>query len=784
MEQLKLKQWFFRITAFKEALLEDLNSLTVENRWPERVVLQQRHWLGKSTGARIEFAVRGATNSTESTEHLDLVRDNIVVFTTRPDTLYGVTYLALSANHSLVQQAALDSVELRLFLEQAKSLPSDSKVGYRIPSLTAIHPLSNLTQTNGALTKLDAALPIYVAPYVLSDYGTGAVMGVPGHDTRDLAFWRLQNPSSQVPIVICPAGGPQPEDLMPKADHHPEAYTDRGQLTSLCGPYAGLQSDQAGELIINDLVKSGVSAEVTETWRLRDWLVSRQRYWGTPIPIIHCEKCGAVPVPDEQLPVELPPLKKPCQGQSGNPLQNIEWWVNTECPTCGGPARRDTDTMDTFVDSSWYFMRFPDAHNPEKLVSSDIANQMLPVDTYLGGVEHAILHLLYARFIYKFLTSCGIVPSAAGDSPTPAEPFRQLVSQGMVHGKTFSDPVTGRFLRPEEVDVSDTSDPLIRATRLQPAVTWEKMSKSKYNGVDPLQCIERFGADATRAHIIFAAPVSEVLNWDEEKIVGIQRWFHRIIRLVDLTGADPATGNLEIESLTESHGIFHQYQGRAVIDQLRDDEVEPFLLIHDTINSVTQTFEHNLYALNTTISDLIKLTNALLAIASKSPAIREREEGSTPNFQPRDLLRPSVNYYGLSALLRMLAPIAPAFAEECWEKLHFSTFKGGELVPSIFESTWPVSVLDATHASSLAQRRKTMVCTVQVNGRLRFSLEMPALSTIEVSENGQYSSKEDFLAEKLLESEQGRFWLTEKNDWAKRKRMIVVQGGKLVNIVY
>ena len=778
MEQLKLKQWFFRITAFKEALLEDLNSLTAQNRWPERVVRQQRHWLGKSTGARIKFTVQKGIEPAESS---DAVQDNVEVFTTRPDTLFGVTYLALSTSHPLVQEAAIDSVELKSFLEQAKLLPPDSKVGYRLKNLSAVHPLSCLPSIQQALVNTTTVLPIYVAPYVLSDYGTGAVMGVPGHDTRDLAFWQLQSPAHRVPIVIHPADGAQPCHLSPPAENMSEAFTERGRLTALCGPYAGLESGLAGELIINDLIKCGVPAELTENWRLRDWLVSRQRYWGTPIPIIHCGKCGAMPVPDNQLPVELPTLEKPGQRQSGNPLQDIEWWVNTECPMCGGPAKRDTDTMDTFVDSSWYFMRFPDAQNSDELVSSDLAQRMLPVDTYLGGVEHAILHLLYARFIYKFLASEGIVPRSGGNSRVPAEPFRQLVSQGMVHGRTLSDPVTGRFLRPEEVELSDTSEPVIKATGLKPAITWEKMSKSKYNGVDPLQCIERFGADAMRAHILFAAPVSEVLDWDEEKIVGIQRWFHRIIRLVDSVRGSIRPSALELVESTHRHGSSHNPE---VVELLHDDEIESALTINDTINSISHTFEHNLYALNTAVSDLIKLTNTLLAMPPVSLPVHERNSIPAATITSGGSVYFSVQYTGLSALLRMLAPIAPAFAEECWEKLHTNALDDGGVVPSIFESTWPQSIFDTSLASRLAQQRKTMVCAVQVNGKLRFSIAIPALSNIDASGNGQYSSKEEFFAEKLLESELGRYWLTVKNDWEKRKRMIVVQGGKLVNIVY
>lgn len=708
---------------------------------------------------------------------------HVEVFTTRPDTVFGVTYIALSCNHPLVQQAAVKSPQLKSFLEQANSAPSDSKFGFRLPHLSCVNPLSFLPALDDTNYTVRAPLPVYVAPYVLDDYGSGAVMGVPAHDSRDLAFWRGQASTNPVPIVISPMSEAEPMNLIPEAGTLHEPYTGQGKLTSICGPYAGLENEQASKLIVEDLKASGNSSAFVENWRLRDWLVSRQRYWGTPIPIVHCEKCGAVPVPEDQLPVTLPPLEKLSHGQSGNPLQNIESWVNTNCPTCGGAAKRDTDTMDTFVDSSWYFMRFPDAQNDKELVSKDLAERMLPVDTYLGGVEHAILHLLYARFMYKFLASEGLAPASVKEGKFPAEPFRQLISQGMVHGKTFSDPVTGRFLRPEEVDGSDTLEPLIKATGMSPTITWEKMSKSKYNGVDPLECISKFGADATRAHILFAAPVSEVLDWDEEKIVGIERWFLRIRRLVSLVHDDDSFPALTKMDLAHRHSLFRDGKICTMVDFLSDEDVQMSLQTHNIIESISSTFERNLYALNTTISDLIKLTNAIVAILPKSqPTTQNRK---TPKAsQPINAVQPAIVYYALSALVRMLAPIAPAFAEESWETLHMGRLATSDSAPSIFDSEWPESVLDVDLVARLSSRRKTMTCAVQVNGKLRFSIDIPASSTADISGDGQYKTEQEYLAEKLLESEQGKYWLREKNDWEKRKRMIVVQGGKVVNVVF
>ena len=733
VEKIKLRQWFFRITAFQESLLDNLDYLGAGGKWPERVISQQRNWLGRSVGAKIKFTVERFHGESEE----------VSIFTTRPDTLFGVTYLAVSPSHPLVSSCAEESVELQRFLAEQSSSTPDSQQGFQLPKISATNPIANI------VNRPEERLPVFVASYVLDDYGEGAVMGVPAHDARDLAFWKQNRPLSRVPIVV--SSDVNPKNLEPRAADVPLARTERGLLTSLCGPYSGLSSDNAARTIIAQLRESG-RAEVAESWRLRDWLVSRQRYWGTPIPMIHCKQCGIVPVPDDQLPVELPKLDLSFRGMRGNPLDKIEKWVNIPCPSCSGPAKRDTDTMDTFVDSSWYFLRFLDVHNQSEPFDGSVFDSGPPVDTYVGGSEHAILHLLYARFIYKFLADeefAGRRPVGPGHVQ---EPFHQLISQGMVHGKTYSDPVTGRFLLPNEITHTD-GVAVIKASGITPNVTWEKMSKSKHNGVDPATCIDKYGADATRAHILFSAPIGEILQWDDEKIVGIQRWFQRISRLV--------------AQFQESHTPQSQEalgplvaQARPNLEHFDTNNAQAFLLTQKTIKSVTHTFEHDLYGLNTTVSDLIKLTNGLLSCDMHK-------------------LTFWVAYNSLATLLRLLAPIAPAFAEQLWEDLH-ARVGGPDDITSIFGAGWPKIVLEDRLEALYKGRMETTKCAVQINGKLRFTAEVPALGLEEANQE----ERERTLVETILSTSEGKYWLQEKNEWEARKRVVVVGGGKLVNVVF
>lgn len=676
VEKKNLKQWFFRISDFREELLEDLEFLAQDGAWPERVLAMQKNWLGKSTGARVRFPVIA---------YDQWMHSDIEVFTTRPDTLFGVQYIALASTHPIVQQLAKTDVELQAFIDTMPSLPADAKVGYLLPHVRAVNPLAYEEDTPDA-TK--TSLPIYVAPYVLGDYGDGAVMGVPGHDIRDHAFWKHNRYEEPIRMVVASS-----EDESTSVFKN-EPFTQEGSLTSRCGPYAGLSSAQASRQIVQ-LLESQNMGSATEVWRLRDWLVSRQRYWGTPIPIIHCNTCGPVPVPEDQLPVELPAVDTHwANGKAGNPLEEAHDWIHTTCPTCHGKAKRDTDTMDTFVDSSWYYMRYIDSKNENMLFSPAIADDCLPVDIYVGGVEHAILHLLYARFISKFIASTAMWnPSNLG------EPFGKVLTQGMVHGKTYSDPSTGRFLKPDEVDLSTPANPIVIATGERANVSFEKMSKSKYNGVDPSVCISKYGADATRAHMLFQAPVSEVLDWDEEKISGVTRWLRRLYEHVrqhrlmwaslppakevqkhdysqNAYSRELAIVMEEFKKLTQntqklSQEVKNDKPGTAGGLQIppssecfpREEDKALWRLVQSTINSVTQSYGET-FSLNTVVSDLMSLSNAIIGHGSLLPG------QATAGNEAECTISARINKCATKTLIQMAAPITPAFAEECWSLLH------------------------------------------------------------------------------------------------------------------
>ncbi|KAI9709084.1 MAG: Leucyl-tRNA synthetase, mitochondrial [Bogoriella megaspora] len=706
VEQLRLKQWFLRITAFKEALYDDLEILAKDDRWPERVVSMQRNWLGKSLGAKIKFEVRNLTNN-EALPPLE-------VFTTRPDTLFGVQYLALALDHPIVSSLAQVNPELQAFLDRAP-FPEGSKDGYLLANLQGRNPLADLA---GSDLQVQEPLPIYVAPYVLGDYGSGAVMGVPGHDTRDFEFWsQLHRSPVHARRVIVP--------LLDSTDTSTalsdQAFVQKGKLAAECGSFAGLESDDAAQKLVAALKDANSSAEEASSWRLRDWLISRQRYWGTPIPIIHCQSCGAVPVPLEDLPVKLPKLEKgQLKGRSGNPLEDIPEWVNTPCPSCTKPAKRETDTMDTFMDSSWYIFRYADPTNEYQPVKTEAAGAFLPVDIYIGGVEHAILHLLYTRFISKFLTTTPLWPSGGGQS-NKGEPFKHLITQGMVHGLTYSDPISGRFLKPEEVDLSNASEPRIKASRAKPNITFEKMSKSKYNGVDPGTCISSYGADATRTHMLFLASVSEVLEWDEKRIVGIHRWFHRVWRIVQQVKGQSGVRSLNLNP-----------------DKMNPSNTALFLRLQETITSVTASMAQT-YSLNTAVSDLMTLTNAL--DDDIVPAL-------THTKAPGDITTTTLHHVTTVALLQMIAPIAPAFAEECFEALQTQNE-----VSSIFTSGFPKAISEV----EIEKLRASLLqpCAVQENGKLRFAAPIP-VAPAELVETGSEQEIKLWILDKLAKTEEGQ----------------------------
>jgi leucyl-tRNA synthetase len=796
VEQRMLKQWFFDISEFRQELLDGLEDLEKKGGWPERVLAMQKNWIGKSTGARIKFPVVAYDHQTHS---------DIEVFTTRPDTILGVQYVALASTHPIVHSLAKTDVELQAFLDTIPALPLDSKIGYLLPHVRALNPLAYEESTPDAAK---VSLPIYVAPYVLGDYGDGAVMGVPGHDTRDHTFWKHNRYDDPVRMVISQS----PDEATTALSNEP--FVHHGYLTKHSGPYAGQTTSEATKKIIALLESKGLGSKA-ETWRLRDWLISRQRYWGTPIPIIHCDACGTVPVPKDQLPVELPPVKGHWgEGRAGNPLDHAHDWVKTTCPSCGGAAKRDTDTMDTFVDSSWYFMRFPNPKNQEAPFSPEAANANLPVDLYIGGVEHAILHLLYARFISKFVATTPLWPDGWKSA---GEPFKEVLTQGMVHGKTYTDPKTGRFLKPDEVDLTDASSPLIIASGEKPNVTFEKMSKSKYNGVDPGTCMAKYGADATRAHILFQAPVSEILEWDEEKISGITRWLRRLYEFISQNSVDWATFE---EDLPKSHFMkrherqetieamlkypgarsmdISRHNRRKLVDiterlktnspKLFNEDKKLWRAVQLTISNVTESYEKT-HSLNTVVSDLMALTNTIIDHGNFAIKDEETKDWGTDKF---------ITYHATLELLKMMAPITPAFAEECWAILHerlpsawvitlaklanrlrprtILYPKSDESGKSIFDEPFPTT--DGTFEMLAPD---TQSCAVQVNGRLRLVVEIPAPRA-----NLTGKELEKWIVKEILDTKEGKERLQGGQsvpDIRKATKVIVVKGGKTVNFV-
>ncbi|KAM3560797.1 hypothetical protein MY1884_002742 [Beauveria asiatica] len=726
VEKKLLKQWFLRISDYREDLLRGLDMLAKDDAWPEHVLAQQRNWLGKSTGALIKFPVMAMGHDMGSA---------IEVFTTRPDTLFGVQYVALAASHPVVQQLAEADPELRAFLDTLPGLPSDSKVGYLLPQFRVINPLAYHDDTPDA-TK--TSLPVFVAPYVLGDYGEGAVMGVPGHDVRDHTFWKTHSSEQPVRYVITES----PDESTAVIPTEP--YVEHGFMTEHSGLFKGKHSKHVGEIMVN-MLKAADLASPVEKWRLRDWLISRQRYWGTPIPIIHCDSCGSVPVPVEALPVKLPDVEKHWQaGKAGNALETCPDFINTECPKCKGPARRDTDTMDTFVDSSWYFARFADPNNSKELFSPE-STKALPVDVYIGGVEHAILHLLYSRFIFKFLAGTSLMPQYTDETAGSAEPFKRLITQGMVHGKTFVDSANGKFLKPSEIDLSDAAQPRVAATGSPAEVRYEKMSKSKHNGVDPTKFIAKYGADATRAHMLFQAPVADELKWDESKISGVTRWLQRLHDAVVKVGAATAASTETALDYLQTKQAKVGNMSKADAKQLNND----ILLWRETqriISNITRAYDQ-VYALNVIVSDLMTLTNALVGAKDASAMIK---------------------WHVADTMTRLMAPVVPAVAEECWSVLHPSA-------GSLFKS----ASFPKVDGSLEILKAQSQTSVIQVNGKVRGNLELPA------PEGGLAGDAlRDWMVKQILATEEGRAKFGRgQYDISKAKRAITVSNGALINFV-
>jgi len=638
VERREIPQWFLKITAYADELLDALDDLP---GWPDEVRAMQRNWIGRSEGLDIRFEVPGA--------------EPVTVFTTRPDTLMGATYLAVAAEHPLARTAAEDDPALAAFIEECRhggtseaELETQEKRGMPTP-FTATHPLTGET------------MPVWVANFVLMAYGTGAVMSVPAHDRRDFDFARKYD----LPIRDVLARDGETFD----ASGWQAWYDGKdGAIRVVNSGHGldGLAPREAFEHVAAMLAEKGTAERRTQ-YRLRDWGVSRQRYWGCPIPIIHCPGCGPVPVPEQDLPVRLPEDVS-FEGVA-SPLKTDPEWRRTTCPRCGGEAERETDTFDTFFESSWYFVRYccPDADS----MADARARYWLPVDQYIGGVEHAVLHLLYARFFYKCMRDEGLVP---GD-----EPFTRLLTQGMVVAETYYREANGRrtWFNPAEVEVERDEKGRTVAARLAAdgqAVTFggiEKMSKSKNNGVDPESLVERYGADTVRLFAIFAAPPDQSLEWSDAGVEGAARFLRRLWRMV------------------------HEHAGREVSGGADADSQSATALrrkLHLTIAKVTDDIERR-YAFNTAVAATMELANELSRF--------------TPASEADHALEAEV----LSAMVRLLAPIVPHVAESLWRAL------GGAGLA--MDAPWP-------EADPAAMEAEALEIVVQVNGKLRGRIRVPA----------------------------------------------------------
>src|ERR1700680_4054798 len=533
VEQRELEQWFLRITQYAEELLRDLDKL---HDWPEKVRTMQRNWIGRSEGTLVDFKLDGATDSPDST---------ITVFTTRVDTIYGATSVQLAPQHPLVARLTKNNDPLRAQVEQ---LIAEQRKAKEVGDIGAIEKHGVNTHHHAVNPYNGERVPIWVANYILMDYGTGAIMSVPAHDERDYEFARKYNLEIRIVIVPRPID-PEETSVEPVL---PFTTLDRTLVNS--GPFTGLDCEEAIKKMSEHAEKKGFG-KAAVTYRLKDWGISRQRYWGTPIPMLYCEKDGIVPVPEKDLPVILPE-NVDITLTGGSPLGRVPEFVNATCPRCGGPARRETDTMDTFVDSSWYFYRYTDAHNDREPFDSKIAAYWFPIDQYIGGVEHAILHLIYSRFWTKFMRDMGMI--------TNDEPVDRLFTQGMV--------------------IKDGA----------------KMSKSLGNVVSPDEMVARYGADAARLYSLFAAPPDRDLDWQDSGVEGIQRFLGRVYRFVVrnaaalATSRSPSSGTPQAETLQATS---LQPAARAIQRKL-----------HQTIKRVSDDFQGR-WHFNTCIAAIMELMN-------------------------------------------------------------------------------------------------------------------------------------------------------------------------------
>ena len=642
VHQKKLWQWFFKITDFAEDLLVYCDKLP---GWPDKVTTMQKNWIGKSVGSELKFKIHGKD-------------EDIVVFTTRPDTVFGATFMCLAPEHPLVESLSKGSDQEELVLRFVKKISSQERSAEGLEKYEKEGVFTGAFCINPATSE---KIPVYTANFVLMEYGTGAIMSVPAGDQRDFDFARKYN------LEIIPVVQPEGEEFDGRTME--EAYTGEGKIIN-SGEFNGLDSKDAMDIMTDWLEKKG-RGKKTISFRLRDWGISRQRYWGTPIPVIHCPDCGVVPVPQADLPIKLPEEANLLE-KGGSPLPTLDYFIKTTCPQCKREdAKRDTDTMDTFVESSWYYLRYCSPRYEKGMFDPDAVKYWAPVDQYIGGVEHAVLHLLYSRYFMRVLNSLGMIDFK--------EPFTRLLTQGMVCKETMTCPEHG-YLFPEQARKNEQG-------RLECTICNRdvevgrviKMSKSKKNVVDPNELLEQYGADVTRLFCLFAAPPERDLEWNEDGVEGSNRFVNRVWRLT-------------IDCIEKMNGV-KPYRG-AASDLLSSQAKDLYIKANQTIKKVSDDIDQSFH-FNTAISAVMELVNNLYAVDLDSIADEQKK----------------VIVFCIENIILLLSPITPHFCEELFLRMG----KKG----SVLEQPWPLYRDDSLKTDEI-------IIVVQVNGKLRAKLTMGA----------------------------------------------------------
>ena len=706
--QKELSQWYLKITDYAEELLQGHEEL--KGHWPDKVLAMQKNWIGKSIGSEINFVLdyKFDSNSRDKESNLNIGNDGeviIPVFTTRADTLFGVTYAVIAPEHPIVEEVVLkenpslkDAIYKMINEDKINRTAEDKEKEGMFTGLYVINPVNN------------EKVPLWIGNYVLMDYGTGAVMAVPAHDERDFFFAKKYN--LPIRIVINPVDKDgNPEKIV--VEEMEGAYTLNGILVN-SDEFDGMKNTEAKVKITEKLEKEG-KGKKTVNYRLHDWLISRQRYWGTPIPVIYDEDGNIYLEEKENLPVKLP-TDIEFSGK-GNPLETSEEFKNVILPN-GKKGRRETDTMDTFVDSSWYYLRYLDSHNTEKPFEKENADSWTPVDQYIGGIEHAVMHLLYARFFHKALRDMGLVETN--------EPFKRLLTQGMVLGPSYYSQNERKFYFPKDVEIKDTKA-FSKATGEELTVKIEKMSKSKNNGVDPEEIVKEYGADPARVFTLFAAPPEKELEWNVNGLAGAYRFINRLFLIISdsFEFADKNAGK------ENNYGIDLSKRSE------KDEEIQKKL--HQTVKKVTESIEDDFH-FNTAIAAVMELLNDMTTYKQE---VIDKNDVST---ESRKIWKEV-----LDKVILLIAPFAPHIADELWEITGNTTFT--------FEEEWP------TFEEELTKEHK-MNLVVQINGKIRETI--PAKIGLPKEEYEKLA----FDSEKIKKAIEG-----------KEIVKVIVVPNKLVNIV-